>query len=118
MQLSELIVERIKFFRQKQKLSQDSLSKRAELELKYINKIEKKKIGITLTTLESIIKALDVSYSEFFDFSKLEGSKETREQEIDKLTEKESKEILLQLLDSSDEFEGRVKKIKQNLNAN
>ncbi|GCF92152.1 hypothetical protein NRIC_00430 [Enterococcus florum] len=117
MQLNDLIVQRIKFFRTKQKISQDTLSKRAGLELKYINKIENKKIGITIATLENIIiKGLNISYSEFFDFPKIEDADENHEQAIAKFNDEELKEMLLKFLNFSDEFEDKLKKIKQNLN--
>ena len=49
------------------------LSEKAGLGLKYINQIENKKQNLNVQTLEKIIKALDLTVEEFFNFNSLEG---------------------------------------------
>lgn len=41
--------------------------------LKYINQIENKKQNLNVQTLEKIIKSLDLTVEEFFNFNSLEG---------------------------------------------
>lgn len=114
MQLNEFIIKRIKYLRKQQGLSQDTLSKMANLELKYVNKIENKKIGITVTTLESIIAALGINYIEFFNFSNLEVTERKRKLDIENLSEEKSKEMLLEILSCSDDFIGKINMIEHN----
>lgn len=67
-ELTEIVVERIKDLRHQRQISQDQLSELADLPIKYINRIENFKTGFTITTLDKIIRALDVNYQQFFDF--------------------------------------------------
>lgn len=67
--LNKLIVQRIQELRKKQGLSQDELSIKSGLEIKYVNKIENFKIVITIVTLDKIIQALDVDYDSFFSLN-------------------------------------------------
>ena len=69
-ELRKLISERVKYFRLKKKMSQEKLSEQAELEIKYNLKID---------TIEQIIKALDISYEEFFNFNFTSSSDELNE---------------------------------------
>lgn len=48
------------------KLTQEELAERAELHHTYIGQVERGEKNLTLTTLERIVNALDVSYSELF----------------------------------------------------
>lgn len=66
--LNVLIVQRIKELRKERKLTQDELSELADLQIKYMNRIENFKTGLTVKTLDKIIKALGVDYQTFFDF--------------------------------------------------
>lgn len=66
--LNDFLITRIKFFRKKKKYSQDYLSKLANLDEKYINKIENGRHNLSAQTLDNIIRALQVSYNEFFIF--------------------------------------------------
>ncbi|WP_260164566.1 helix-turn-helix domain-containing protein [Lentilactobacillus buchneri] len=67
--LNKLIVQRIQELRKKQGLSQDELSIKSGLEIKYVNKIENFKIVITIVTLDKIIQALNVDYDSFFSLN-------------------------------------------------
>lgn len=59
----------IKYFRLQQKLSQEKLAQLAQLadlDRTYISGIERGMRNLTINSLENIIKALNVSYSDFF----------------------------------------------------
>jgi regulatory protein len=56
----------IKYFRLQQKLSQEQLAQLADLDRTYISGIERGMRNLTINSLENIIKALNVSYSDFF----------------------------------------------------
>lgn len=66
--LRDFVAERVKYLRLKSNLSQESLSIKANLEPKYINKLENRKYNFSIDTLDKVIIALDISYEEFFDF--------------------------------------------------
>lgn len=66
--LSILIVNRIKELRKQRNLTQDQLSELADLQIKYMNRIENFKTGLTIKTLDKIIEALGVDYQTFFNF--------------------------------------------------
>ncbi|AOA00712.1 hypothetical protein BFC22_11720 [Carnobacterium divergens] len=74
--LKKFIAQRIKYFRLNLGYSQEKLSEKAELEPKYINKIENLKYNVKIETLEKIIKALDISLNQFFNFQFSSTSKE------------------------------------------
>lgn len=78
-ELRSLISERVKYFRLKKGMSQEKLSEQAELEIKYINKLENQKYNLKIDTIEQIIKALDISYEEFFNFKFTSSSDEMDE---------------------------------------
>ena len=71
--LTNYIARKIRYYRQIRGLSQEMLSEKAGLGLKYINQIENKKQNLNVQTLEKIIKALDLTVEEFFNFNSLEG---------------------------------------------
>lgn len=50
----------IKFFREKRKISQIELARRAELSKSYVSKLEKQKSNPTLQTLTKIADALEI----------------------------------------------------------
>lgn len=66
--LKEFIANRIRFLRKEQGLSQEALSELAGMEAKYINKIENMNVNIKMETLEKIMNALSITYTNFFDF--------------------------------------------------
>lgn len=78
-ELRKLIAERVKYFRLKKGMSQEKLSEQSELEIKYINKLENQKYNLKIDTIEQIIKALGVSYEEFFNFEFTSSSDEMEE---------------------------------------
>ena len=64
--LTDFTINRIKELRLKNKWSQEELSLKAELDPKYINKLENGRYQIKLETLSKILDALQISYFEFF----------------------------------------------------
>lgn len=70
--LQKYIATKIRYYRKKKKISQEGLSEKAGLGLKYINQIENQNINLSVQTLEKIIAALDLTPEEFFNFNSLE----------------------------------------------
>ena len=62
--LQRYIAQKVKYLRKKQNMSQEELSERADLGLKYINQLEN----------EKVISALELTPEEFFNFDSLEAS--------------------------------------------
>ena len=71
--LPKYIANKVKHLRKQQKMSQEDLSERAGLGLKYINQLENQNVNLTLNTLEKVIDALGLTTEDFFDFDSLEG---------------------------------------------
>lgn len=69
--LTDFTINRIKDLRLKNKLSQEQLSLKAELDPKYINKLENGRYKIRLETLSKILDALQVDYLDFFELPKI-----------------------------------------------
>lgn len=67
--LKTYIAQRIRSLRLAQKMSQEDLSERANLGIKYIHNIENQKFNFKIETLEAVIEALGLSPEEFFDFT-------------------------------------------------
>lgn len=63
------IGEKIKYFRTKQGLSQEKLALKAGINPAFLGHLERGLKSPTMTTLDKIIEALNVSYSQFFDDS-------------------------------------------------
>jgi len=59
---------RIKVLRQKMGLSQERLALKANLDRTYLAGIESGKRNATLTSIEKIIDALEISVKDFFDY--------------------------------------------------
>lgn len=67
--LQKYISAKVRYHRKQQHISQEDLSEKASLGLKYINQLENKNNNVTITSLEKIIQALELTPQEFFDFS-------------------------------------------------
>ncbi|HEM3474696.1 TPA: helix-turn-helix domain-containing protein [Streptococcus suis] len=78
--LQKYVANKVRFHRKAQGLSQETLSERAGLGLKYINHIENKNHNLRLETLEKVITALGMTPEEFFNFNSLEGNPDTDRQ--------------------------------------
>lgn len=66
--IKEKVGQRIKELRTKQGLSQEEFAFRCELDRTYITSLERGKRNISLTNLEKIAKAFNMTLSEFFNF--------------------------------------------------
>ena len=66
--IEELIGKRIKELRGKLGISQEELGFRSGVHRTYIASLEVGKRNISISTLEKIVNALEVSFSGFFDF--------------------------------------------------
>lgn len=64
--ITEDVGQRIKQFRNKQELSQEKLALKADLDRTYLASAEHGKRNISLKSLEKIIKALNITFEEFF----------------------------------------------------
>jgi len=67
MELQEKIGERITQLRKAKKLSQQKFAYVADMERTYLTHIEKGRKNISVTTLQKVLTALEVSAKEFFD---------------------------------------------------
>ncbi|MFC3932261.1 helix-turn-helix domain-containing protein [Streptococcus dentapri] len=70
--LQQYIARKVKYYRKKKQLTQEELSEKAGLGLKYINQIENRNINISIQTLSKVITALDLTTEEFFNFNNSE----------------------------------------------
>lgn len=68
--IEEKVGNRIKELRSKLGISQEELGFRSGVHRTYIASLEVGKRNISIVTLEKIVVALEVSLSEFFDFTK------------------------------------------------
>jgi len=66
--IEEKVGSRIKELRAKLGISQEELGFRSGVHRTYIASLEVGKRNISIATLEKIVKALEVSLSEFFNF--------------------------------------------------
>lgn len=65
--IKQKVGERIKFFRNKEKVSQEELANRAGMARGFISGVETGKRNITVETLGKILEVLNVSYGAFFN---------------------------------------------------
>lgn len=66
--IEEKVGNRIKELRGKLGISQEELGFRSGVHRTYIASLEVGKRNISIATLEKIVNALEISFSEFFDF--------------------------------------------------
>ncbi len=66
--IQEKIGKRIKELRNKMGISQEELAFRSSIHRTYIASVEVGKRNLTVTVLEKIVNALEISLSEFFKF--------------------------------------------------
>ena len=66
--IEERVGIRIKELRNKLGISQEELAFRSGVHRTYIASLEVGKRNISIATLEKIVSALEVTFSEFFDF--------------------------------------------------
>lgn len=66
MSIEKKIGDRIKEIRLTKKLTQEQLAWEADVDRTYMNHVENGRKNISIRSLEKIIKALSISYSDFF----------------------------------------------------
>ncbi len=67
--LIESIAYAVRYFRKEKCLSQEELANKSKLDRTYISGVERGVRNITIESLEQIIKALNITNSEFFIFA-------------------------------------------------
>jgi len=67
MDIKQKVGLRIRELRKQLELSQESLAYKAEVDRTYMTDVENGRRNVSLEILEKIIKALEVSFSEFFN---------------------------------------------------
>ncbi|NEW06873.1 helix-turn-helix transcriptional regulator [Paenibacillus sp. SYP-B3998] len=80
--LAKLVGERIRQLRKLKKMSQEQLGELAQLQSSYIGGVERGERNVSLETLEKIIRALDLSYSQFFSFGEIGVSDKLSKEEL------------------------------------
>ena len=66
MKAQEVFGKKIRFYRMKQGMSQEELAFKAGLDRTYIASVENGKRNISIETIHKFLKALEVTFSEFF----------------------------------------------------
>jgi transcriptional regulator with XRE-family HTH domain len=66
MNIKQKVGQRIKELRKGLELSQEALALKAEVDRTYVTDVENGRRNVSLEILERLIKALQVSFSEFF----------------------------------------------------
>jgi len=65
--IAAVVGQRIRNYRQKANMTQEDLAERSELHYTYIGQVERGEKNLTLGSLERILDALDLSFSDFFE---------------------------------------------------
>lgn len=66
MDIKEKVGQRIRQLRKELELSQEGLALKAEVDRTYVTDVEAGRRNVSLEILERLIKALEVSFAEFF----------------------------------------------------
>ena len=67
MNIKQKVGQRIKELRKELELSQEALALKAEVDRTYVTDVENGRRNVSLEIMERLIKALEVSISEFFN---------------------------------------------------
>ncbi len=65
--IAAVVGQRIRNYRQKANMTQEELAERAELHYTYVGQVERGEKNLTLGSLEKILDALNLSFSDFFE---------------------------------------------------
>lgn len=65
--ITQEVGARVRAFRQRMGITQEELAERAELHHTYIGQVERGEKNLTIASLEKILTALNVSFSDFFE---------------------------------------------------
>lgn len=63
-----IVGHRLRALRQQRGFTQEEMAERAELHATYIGQVERGEKNLTLVSLEKILTALEISFSEFFKY--------------------------------------------------
>ena len=66
--ITNIVGQRLRSYRLQQDMTQEELAEKAELHPTYIGQAERGEKNLTLLSLEKILIALDLSFSEFFEY--------------------------------------------------
>ena len=69
--ITAIVGQRIRSCHQKKGMTQEELAERAELHPTYIGQAERGEKNLTLVSLEKILIALDLTFSEFFEYMEI-----------------------------------------------
>lgn len=67
MDIKEKVGQRIRQLRKELEISQEALALKAEVDRTYVTDVEAGRRNVSLEILERLIKALEVSFTEFFN---------------------------------------------------
>lgn len=67
MDIKEKVGQRIRYLRKQLNLSQEALALKSEVDRTYVTDVENGRRNVSLEILERIIKALEISLTEFFN---------------------------------------------------
>ena len=70
MEIKRLIADRIKELRQAKHLSQEAVAYTAEIDRTFMTHVENGRRNISIETLQKILRALNISFAEFFNHEK------------------------------------------------
>ena len=91
--ITNVVGQRLRAYRVKQGLTQEELAEKAELHPTYIGQVERGEKNLTITSLEKILNALEVSFSELFShYDSRPGQMETAAKCYDLITQVKEKE--------------------------
>ena len=65
--ITAVVGQRIRTYRQKANMTQEELAERADLHHTYIGQVERGEKNLTLTSLEKILDALNLTFADFFE---------------------------------------------------
>lgn len=97
-ELRNLVGKRIQAFRRHLDLTQDQLAEKAGLSLKHLGEIERGRGNPTLTSLENLAAALNVSIVQLFGYESERLNPEQVRDEIDLIVDNASEEERLRIV--------------------
>ena len=65
--IMNIVGQRLRAFRQKKKMTQEELAEKADLHPTYIGQVERGEKNLTLISLEKILAALEISFTDLFE---------------------------------------------------
>lgn len=75
--ITQAVGARIRIYRQRCGITQEELAEKAEVHHTYIGQVERGEKNLTIVTLEKILSALGISFTDFFEHLDFKESEET-----------------------------------------